>query len=308
MIIGQGMHRYEVIDLWGSNLPEGLQYGTTHGITEDLQGRIIVFNTGTKSVIVLDPDGNYLDSWGEEYSPGAHGILFNREADGDYFYLATHTQGFVAKTTSEGKEIFRIGTPELSEIYDGKEKRFEPTATAVASSGDIYIADGYGQPWIHQYSPKGEYIRSFGGPGSGPGQLKNPHGLTIETRSGKEYLLVADRHNVRLQYFTLQGEFVKFVNHSMRHPCTIIQWRKELYVPDLFSRITIFDGSDQLIMHLGDRPGCWEKEGWPDLPKSDWIVGQFSSPHDLHVDNAGNIYVAEWMMNGIGKLTKLVRL
>ena len=52
-----------------------------------------------------------------------------------------------------------------------------------------------------------------------------------------------------------------------------------------------------------------EGEGavWPNLPESDWVEGAFSSPHDLHVDQAGNIYVAEWLSSGVGKCTKLVR-
>ncbi|HTO23564.1 MAG TPA: hypothetical protein VMQ10_13905, partial [Spirochaetia bacterium] len=71
--------------------------------------------------------------------------------------------------------------------------------------------------------------------------------------------------------------------------------------------LTILDGKDRLIAHLGDRPGCWEKKGWPNLPKSDWVVGAFSSPHDLHVDARGTIYVVEWLSEGTGKVTRLVR-
>ena len=66
--------------------------------------------------------------------------------------------------------------------------------------------------------------------------------------------------------------------------------------------------NNKLIVHLGDRPDCWKKEGWPNLPQSDWVEGAFSSPHDLHVDRQGNIYVAEWLSNGTGKITKLIRL
>ncbi len=79
-------------------------------------------------------------------------------------------------------------------------------------------------------------------------------------------------------------------------------------MPDLHSRISIFDKDDTLISHLGDRPDCWKKDGWPNLPESDWVEGAFSSPHDLHVDAKGNIYVAEWLSNETGKITKLVRV
>ena len=113
---------------------------------------------------------------------------------------------------------------------------------------------------------------------------------------------------MRLQYFTLDGDPIAAVTDGLRFPCTVNPWGDELYVPDLHSRITILDGEDTVIAHLGDRPGCWEMEGWPNLPESDWVEGAFSSPHDLHVDSRGNIYVAEWLSNETGKITKLIRL
>lgn len=306
MIIGDGDHRYEVIDQWGT-LPDNLEFGVTHGVVEDSEGRIFIHHAGkTRSVMIFDPDGNLLDAWGDEYAPGAHGMILNKEADGEYLYLTATNQNFMAKTTLDGEEVLRIGTPDRPEIY-AEPQEFVPTETAVASTGDFYIADGYGKPWVHQYNKEGEYIRSIGGPGDAPGQLNNPHGIMIDSRTGTEYVLVSDRGNSRLQYFTLDGEYVKHVDQELRRPCTTIQYRDEIYIPDLFSRVTIFDKDDNLIAHLGDRPECWEKPGWPNLPKEDWEVGKFSSPHDLHVDGSGNIYVVEWLSEGTGKVTKLVR-
>jgi DNA-binding beta-propeller fold protein YncE len=305
LVIGDGTHRYEVIDLWGK-LPAGLQFGTTHGVVEDGQGRIYIHNTGEKSVIVFDADGNYLSSWGEAYSAGAHGMLYNREDNGEYLYLAATGQNFMAKVTLDGREVLRIGTPPRPDIYDA-EKKFVPTEAAVASDGTIFITDGYGQHWVHRYNAKGEYLDSFGGLGSEVGQLHQPHGIMIDTRNGEELVLVADRANHRMQYFTLAGKPVRMLDHDLRMPCTGIQWGDELYIPDLFSRISIFDRNDQLIEHLGDRPNCWETEGWPNLPREQWVAGKFSSPHDMHVDGRGNIYVAEWLSNGTGKVTKLIR-
>lgn len=308
MIIGSGNYRYEVIDRWGK-LPAGMQFGTTHGVVEDAQGRILIHHTGEKSVTIFSPEGEFLDAWGESYSEGAHGMFLNREADGEYLYLAATTQDFVAKTTLDGEEIFRITAPDRPDIYNAEEERFFiPTECTVASNGDIYIADGYGQPWIHQYTAQAEYVHSFGGPGEGIGQLNNPHGIMTDTRSGRERLLVADRGNHRLQYFTLDGKPDGLVDRDLRMPCTAITQGGDIYIPDLFSRLSIFDKDDQLVAHLGDWPQAWEIEGWPNLPEEQWREGYFSSPHDLHVDGQGNIYVAEWLSNGVGKLTKLLRL
>ncbi len=306
MEIGSGTHRYTVVDQWG-NFPADLVIGTTHAIVEDKQGRIFVHHTGPKCVVVCDPDGTVLESWGADWHGGAHGMILNEEGGEEFLYCAATSAGVVVKTTLTGEEVLRIATPPRSDIYDD-ERKFVPTETAVASNGDIYIADGYGQSWIHRYSPAGDYLDSFGGPGSAPGQLQCPHGLKIDTRSGEERLLVADRVNVRLQYFTLAGACISEVTEELRFPCTVNPWGEENYVPDLHSRISIFDKDDTLISHLGDRPDCWKKDGWPNLPESDWVEGAFSSPHDLHVDAKGNIYVAEWLSNETGKITKLVRV
>jgi len=46
-------------------------------------------------------------------------------------------------------------------------------------NGDIYVGDGYGSSYILQYNSKGEYIRTFGGPGKEAGQLLCPHGIIL---------------------------------------------------------------------------------------------------------------------------------
>ena len=304
-VIGSGSHTYDVVDQWGK-LPSGLSFGTTHGVTEDSKGRILIHHTARQSVMFFDTEGNYLSSFGDEYQGGAHGMFLNRESDGEYLYLSTTSLGFMAKVSLDGREVFRIGTPPRKDIYDA-DRKFVPTETTVGPDGRIYVSDGYGQPWVHVYSKDARYLSSFGGKGSAEGRLDEPHGIKIDTRDRQPLVQVSDRGNSRLQYFTLDGAHVRFAVGNLRKPCTTWQWRDEIYVPDLYSRLTILDGKDQLITHLGDRPDCWKKEGWPNLPKSDWVVGAFSSPHDLHVDARGNIYVAEWLSEGTGKITKLVR-
>jgi len=42
---------------------------------------------------------------------------------------------------------------------------------------ELYVADGYGKSWVHQYNEKREYIRSFGGPGDRDDQMASPHGI-----------------------------------------------------------------------------------------------------------------------------------
>jgi len=304
--IGSGEQSYHYDGNW-AKLPANMEFGTTHGVVEDSRGRILIHHTGAPSIVIFDADGNYLESWGDEYAGGAHGMHLSEEDGEEFLYLSTTSLGFVAKTTLSGEEILRIETPPREDIYDD-DHRFVPTETTVGPDGTIYIADGYGQPWVHRYSQAGQYLDSFGGLGNGLGQLDNPHGIMLDTRESELRIAVSDRKNARIQYFTLGGKPISVTEGDLRFPCTSIQWNDYLYIPDLYSRLTILDGNDTLVAHLGDWPDCWKRDGWPNLPKSEWIPGKYSSPHDLEVDGAGNIYVVEWLSEGTGKVTKLSKL
>lgn len=304
MQIGSGSHIYEWVEGW-AKIPSNIQPGYTHGVVEDAQGRIYVHNASMDSVLIFDAEGNFIQSWGEAYAEGAHGLHLNAESDGEYLYLALTKQAMVVKTDLDGNEIWRIATPELPQIYDDEHK-FSPTETTVAPNGDVYIADGYGQPWVHVYDSAANYKFSFGGRGEEPGLLNNPHGIMLDTRGSEPLILVSDRGNHRLQYFTLDGEFVRITEGMLDLPCTTVQYQDEIYIPDLHSRMTILDKDDQLIAHVGERENGWQIEGWPNIAHELRQVGNFTSPHDLHVDQNGNVYMAEWINDG--RITKLARV
>src|SRR6266849_1501282 len=77
-VMGEGAHRYEATHDWGE-LPEGLAYGNTHGVCEDSQGNIYVHHTVNASsqsldtMVVFDPKGKFVRSWGRQINGGAHG-------------------------------------------------------------------------------------------------------------------------------------------------------------------------------------------------------------------------------------------
>ncbi len=303
-VMGAGEHLYEWVDNW-AKLPEGKQFGYTHAVLEDKQGRILVHNQGPDSVAVFDPDGKFITSWGPEYAAGAHGMQLRVEDGVEYLYLAPTGLHKVMKTTIDGELVFTLEYPKESGAYE-KVEQYVPTNIAFGPNGDFYVADGYGQSWIHQYTIKGEYIRSWGGKGSEPGQMSCPHGIWLDTRGEAPLLVVADRSNVRLQYFTLDGKHVKFVTDKFLHPCHFDQRGTDLLVPDLFGRVTILDKNNDVITHLGATPDVNKTKGYPNLPHEQRIPGQFISPHGATWDRAGNIFVAEWINDG--RVTKLRRV
>ena len=303
-VLGSGDHTYEVVKGWGA-LPDGIKYGNTHGVQVDSQGRVIVHNMSKDSICIFDPDGKFIKSWGKEYAGGAHGLQLSKEGNTEFLYLATTGQHTAVKTTLDGEVVWTLQFPKECEAYKGTNAHYVPTNIAIAPNGDFYVADGYGLSWIHQYDSKAQYIRSWGGGGSAPGQMSCPHGIAIDTRGEQPVIVVADRANKRLQYFSLDGKHLSFVKDELRHPCHFDQRNGELLIPDLSGRVTIFDKNNKLVVHLGDNPdkSQWEGNG---LPQNKWVDGVFIAPHGACWDKDGNIYVAEWLRPG--RVTKLKKV
>lgn len=306
-VIGTGEHQYEVIHDWGE-LPAGHAYGNTHGVAVDAQGQIHIKHTVHASakiedaVVVFDADGKFVRSWGKQYKGGAHGLHLNREGREEFFYLCDPKRHLFAKTTLDGKELWRKWAPETCAGYT-KPEEFNPTNVATALNGDFYVADGYGKSFIHQYDKDAKYIRSFGGKGSEPGQTSCPHGLMVDSRGASPVLVVADRSNRRLQNFTLAGQHLNFVTDEMQAPCHFHTRGEVMLIPDLESRVTLLDKNNKLIVHLGAGPGY---QGRRTKSRENFVPGQFVAPHGACFDAAGNIFVVEWVE--VGRVTKLRKI
>ncbi|HLJ50095.1 MAG TPA: hypothetical protein VKU01_28980 [Bryobacteraceae bacterium] len=310
-VLGEGDHKYEAIHDWGE-LPASIQYGNTHGVCEDSHGRIYVHHTvnaaseSSDSMVVFDHKGKFIKSWGKDFKGGAHGLHIQKEGGREFLYLCDTQRGLMVKTTLEGEEVFTLGYPNESEAYkpaaDGKKKKYSPTNLAIGPNGDIYIGDGYGSSYVNQYNSKGEYIRSFGGPGKEAGQLDCPHGITLDRRGAEPILMVADRANKRIQTFTLDGRHLGFTN-GVNLPCYFSFYKNgDVVVPDLGARVTLMDRNNQVIEHLGDDSASkWGETR--KLTRDHFKPGKFVCPHGACFDHAGNIFVVEWVE--VGRVTKL---
>ncbi len=303
--VGEGAHMYEVVQVWG-RVPDGVHLGVTHGVVVDSRDNVYVHNRSRDAVCVFDREGRFLGSWGEEFEAGAHGLYLSREGAGqEFLYMADPVRHLVAKTTLDGRVLWRIGVPDLPAVYP-TEAGYRPTDVAVAPDGTFYVCDGYGQSWVHRYDPDGVRLGSFGGRGAELGQLDCPHGVWVDTRGHAPIVLVADRGNRRIQRFAPDGGPLDAVTEGLRQPCCFHQHGEELFVPDLHGRVTVLDRDNHVAAHLGDDPGVWERPGWPNLPAESWTPGRFIAPHAACVDSRGDVYVAEWIQ--VGRVTKLRRV
>lgn len=313
-VLGEGTHRYEVIHDWGE-LPAGIAYGNTHGVVEDSQGRIYVHHTvhstseRPDSMVVFDPQGKFVKSWGKEFKGGAHGLHIRKEGSQEFLYLCDTSRCIVVKATLDGEEVLNLGYPEQSEAYkpdaDGKKKAYKPTNLAIAPNGDIYVADGYGSSYVNVYDAKGSYKFTFGGKGADPGRLDSPHGIMIDTRGKTPIVLVADRTNRRLQMFDLKGQHLGF-SGGVLLPCHFHERNGEVVIPDLAARVTVLDRNNKVVAQLGDDSlrNTWSADR--KKPRPEFTAGKFVCPHGACFDHEGNIFVTEWVE--VGRVTKLRRV
>ncbi len=75
----------------------------------------------------------------------------------------------------------------------------------------IYICD-YSNSRIVQLSQHGQFIHSFGGPGSGPGEFSEPYGIL---KRSENFIYIPDTYGLRLQVFDLFGHYKYAIKNTM---------------------------------------------------------------------------------------------
>lgn len=315
-VIGTGEHRYECHHGWGQ-LPDHVKWFETHGVAVDREGLVYVTHRagsdrpkegegGQDTVVVFDPSGRCVRTFGKQWHGGGHGVDVRVDDGKEYLYLCQmFPVNLVIKTDLEGNVVWTKDRESLapSHVYDKPEARFSPTNVAFGPDGGFYVGDGYGSNYIHQYDAKGEWVRTWGGTGAEPGKFKTPHGLWWDARAreGAPGIVVADRANNRLQYFAPDGAQGRIVEKGIRFPAHFDTRGDVLMVADLHAIVTLLDRDDNVIVQLGGEDEAWIEEVKKLQIRQDpskWLPGRFVHPHDACFDHDGNIYVAEWVPAG----------
>ena len=169
-----------------------------------------------------------------------------------------------------------------------------PWGVAVNDRGEIIAAEHHGH-CISIFSANGEKIKSFGSPGSGPGQLNGPTGVTVD---GEGNILVCEHGNHRIQKFSSTGTVMKSVGTrgsgplQFNYPCGIAihPHTNKVYVADTCNhRIQVLNEDLTLSSSFGS---CGSNSG------------QFFNPRDVTFDSDGNVYVADSGNHRIQVFTK----
>jgi DNA-binding beta-propeller fold protein YncE len=214
-----------------------------------------------------------------------------------------------------GRVVLIDGTGRVLRELGDPASGWSPTAVAaVEETGDVWVADGYGQSLVHRFDSGDRHVQTLNGE-EGAGRFDCPHGVLIDRRRGEAELVVSDRANARLQVFDLDGTFKRTTGEGIVvTPTDMAIVGEELALTDFTqARVTILGLDGQLIEHIGANPDAPERPGWPnardaagDLVRPPLSPGRFNSPHTLAPDSEGNLYVTEWLLGG--RVSKLSRI
>lgn len=299
-ILGHNNKRYRINTKWSQLNAAQYPVKDCHEMVQDQLGRIILLTNETKNnVILYEKSGKLINSWGHDY-PGAHGLTLFNENGTDVMFICDNELHQVIKTTTDGKQLMKLHYPKEINAYS-KAEEYIPTETAIAPNGDIYVADGYGKDFIIQYDYKGNYIRHFGGRGTGDEFLMNAHGICIDDRDkSNPCLVVSSRQQNAFKRYRLDGTYINTIALPGAWVCRPVIKGDYLYAAVLQTNarqgeqsgfVLILDRNYKVVSNIGGNLPAYNNE----LPDEMYqTIKVFQYPHDVCIDDEENLYVAQW--------------
>ena len=302
-LIGHKAHRYKVLYGWGDLNANTHPIADCHEMVIDKIGRIFLLtNEVRNNILIYNGNGTLNGSWGSCY-PGAHGLSIAEQNGEQFLFITDIVRHQVIKTTLNGKELLILNYPKEIHAYQTAEQ-FNPTETAIAPNGDIYITDGYGLQFVIQYNSVGQYIRHWGGLGNADDQFDCVHGIAIDNRDAENpTLLITSRNHNAFKRFTLDGQYIETISLPGSFVCRPVIFERFLYAAVFRSGsntnfgsgyITILDEHNKVVSTPG---GSMPKYVDGVLQAQHQEKPVFIHPHDICVDNDGNIIVCQWKAN-----------
>ena len=210
-------------------LPDGMNLGEVSGVAVNSKGHVFVFTRSNSAagpayapaaaqLLEFGPKGEYV----REIGKGLYGWSFAhtvRIDKDDNIWAVDKGSDMIIKFNPQGRVVWVFGR--RSESADDEAKAWEhvnpplppvngrfrqPTDVAWDSQGNIYITDGYVNSRVAKYDKNGDWVKSWGEPGNGPGQFNTPHAIVID-RNDNVY--VGDRGNRRVQVFNTDGKLLR---------------------------------------------------------------------------------------------------
>ena len=273
--IGAGDFRYEYQPEW-AKLLSGMSLQGPSGVAVDSSDRVYVFQRQGPCVVIFNPNGTVRGVWQRRDGVPADAHHIHVGPD-DTVYLVDRDGHQVLFYNAAGQLLKSLGTRARAAMQAPFN---HPADVCVAPSGEVYVADGYGNSSVHRFSAEGDYISSFGSPGSGPGQFRVPHSIRV-SNDGRVY--VADRENHRVQVFTGEGEFISEWTDFKCPMGVHIDANQVVYVTDQIPRISMYSLDGELLAR----------------------GRTFEGAHQVYTDSQGNIYGIDTANQRLQRFAKL---
>ena len=228
--------------------PPGFVTGEASGVAINSRGHIFLFQRAKPMLSEFDENGNYIRSLGEGLFDHPHGLRIDRD---DSIWTTDDTNNTVLKLSAEGRVLLVLGKRQPA----GGEADWlfnKPADVAFGPSGDIYVADGYGNSRVVKLDRHGNFIKAWGKYGSGDGEFILPHSIAVDAQ-GRVY--VGDRENARIQIFDGDGKFLtKWTNIGYPYGLTITPDQHVWMADGGYDRIIELDQNGKILGAFGE-PG-----------------------------------------------------
>lgn len=218
-------------------LPEGMYLGEVAGVAVNHEGDVFVFSRGNTSgpaygaaaaqLLEFDAHGRFVREIGQHLYAWsfAHAVRVDRH---DNLWATDKGSDTVVRFDPHGRVTLVLGRkPEASDEnahplahpnpalppVDGMFRQV--TDVAWDSKDNIYISDGYINSRVAKYDRWGNWVGSFGEPGSGPGQFNTLHSMVIDAQ---DRIYIADRGNRRIQVLDTSGKVLNIFHIDVPVP------------------------------------------------------------------------------------------
>jgi secreted PhoX family phosphatase len=282
-------------------------------------------NSNEAPIFEISPEGKVLKNIGAGLFVFPHGITV--DSDGNVWAVDGNSskdgRGMqVTKLSPDGTVLMKLG--KAGQSGTGLDVFNKPTAVAIASNGDIFIAEGHrtgveGQPQdfgnsrIVKFDKNGTFIKTFGHVGNGDGELMGPHSLAFDSQGR---LFVADRANSRIVIYSQDGEVLANWTQFSR-PSGIFINHDVLYVSDDQS-----EDKNTSVEWWPAHPGCKRgvrvgsaKTGkvkyyfpnphlTPEVAKETQLFDGTADVEGLAADSHGNVYLATARIKTVFKYSR----
>ena len=167
----------------------------------------------------------------------------------------------------------------------------EPNEAVPGPTGDLFVLQGHGKgkSLILKFDRDGNFIKTFGRKGKGPGEFDLPHSLVFDA---KGLLYIADRNNARIQVLDADGNYIRESKHPGT-PCGLFMGTDQ--------HIWLAHGHTGQVMKLdlnGNVVGTMEGAG------QGKTLGKYGEAHYIAVSPRGEIFVADTLNWRVQKYVK----